>query len=340
MAEKLTIRQVAKLAGVSRSTVSRVLNDHPYVNPETREHVLQVIAETGFRPDPIARSLSGRNAGMIGFVIPLANQSLFEHPLFPYLVQSISRGCSDRDYTLTIFFPRSLEEEARLYRRISHRQFLEGLIVADTHTRAPLISELFANKIPFVLRGRHDDPRVSFVDVDDVGGAYRAVTHLMHMDRRRIALVTGPQNSVTAEDRKQGYLKALRERGISVDEALMIHGDYTEASGYEAMQRLLPYTPDAVFAASDLIALGCLAALHEEGTRVPEEVALVGFEDLPQAVTADPHLTTVRQPIQRAGALAVEMLIDVLENGAESPQRRILPTELVVRASCGSRLGG
>jgi len=338
--EKLTIRQIAKLAGVSRSTVSRVINDHPNVSPETREHVLQIVAETGFRPDPIARSLSSRRAGIIGLVIPLAIQSLFEDPFFPRLMQGISKGCNRHDYTLSLFLLHTLEEEARLYPRISRRQLLDGVIVTATRGGDPLMPQLIANRVPFVLHGRHEDPRVSFVEVDNVGGAHAAVTHLIRLGRRRIALITGPSGSLAAEDRKRGYLNALVERRVPVDESLIVHGDFTDTSSYEAMQRLLPKGPDAVFVASDSMALGALRALREAGKRVPEEVAVVGFDDLPQAATADPLLTTIRQPIQRAGVLAVEMLIDILENGMEPARRIILPTELVIRASCGSGLAG
>ena len=338
--EKLTIRQIAKLAGVSRSTVSRVINDYPNVSPETREQVRKVVAETGFHPDPIARSLSSRRAGIIGLVIPLAIQSLFEDPFFPRLMQGISKGCNSHDYTLSLFLLHTLEEEARLYPRISRSQLLDGVIVTATQGGDPLILQLLANQIPFVVHGRHEDPRVSFVEVDNVTGAYTAATHLIRLGRRRIALITGPSGSLAAEDRKRGYLNALQERRVRVDESLIIRGDFTETSGYEEMKRLLPHEPDAVFVASDSMALGALRALREARKRVPDEVAVVGFDDIPQAATANPSLTTIRQPIQRTGVLAVEMLIDILENGGDPPRRIILPTELVIRSSCGSQLGG
>lgn len=338
--EKLTIRQIARLAGVSRSTVSRVINDHPNVSPETRVQVLQIVAETGFHPDPIARSLSSRRAGIIGLVIPLAIQSLFEDPFFARLMQGISKGCNRHDYTLSLFLLHTPEEEARLYPRISRSQLLDGVIVTATRGGDRLIPHLIANQIPFVVHGRHEDPRVSFVDVDNVIGAHAAVTHLVRLGHRRIALITGPSGSLAAEDRKLGYLNALLERRVLVDESLIIHGDFTETSSYQAMQRLLPHEPDAVFVASDSMALGALRALREAGKRVPEEVAVVGFDDMPQAATADPPLTTIRQPIQQTGVLAVEILIDILENSAEPARRIVLPTELVIRASCGSRLVG
>jgi LacI family transcriptional regulator len=335
---KLTIRQIAELAGISRSTVSRVLNDHPNVNARTRERVLQVIADTGFRPDPIARSLSSRRAGIIGLVIPLAIQSLFEDPFFPRLMQGISQGCNSNDYTLSLFLLHTPEEEAKLYPKFSRRQLLDGVIVTATRGGDPLIPQLLANRVPFVLHGRHEDGRVNFVDVDNVTGAYTAVTHLVRLGRRRIGLITGPSGSLAADDRKQGYLNALQDRRVPVDESLIVHGDFTQASGFQAMQRLLAHEPDAVFVASDSMALGSLRALRNAGKRVPEEVAVVGFDDMPQAATASPPLTTVRQPIQRAGALAVEMLVDILENGVDPPRRIILPTELVIRDSCGSQL--
>ena len=338
--EKLTIRQIAKLAGVSRSSVSRVINDHTNVSPELREQVQRVIAETGYHPDPIARSLSNRRSHIIGLVIPLAIRSLFEDPFFPRLMQGISQGCNSHDYTLSLFLFHSEEEERELYHRISHNRLLDGFIITATRTGDPLIPELLASEIPFVVHGKHENPRVSFVEVDNESGAYTAVSHLVREGHQHIALITGPSTSLAAEDRKQGYLKALRERRVPVDESLTTRGDFTETSGYEAMQRLLPHKPDAVFVASDTMALGAMRALREAGRKVPDGIAVVGFDDLPQATTADPPLTTVRQPIQRAGALAVEMLIDILENGAEPPRHIILPTELVIRASCGSGLVG
>jgi LacI family transcriptional regulator len=217
---------------------------------------------------------------------------------------------------------------------------LDGLIVTATQTGDPLVPELIANRTPFVMHGRHEDPRVSFVEVDNEGGAHTAVTHLVRLGRRRIALIAGPPSSLAAEDRKRGYLKGLRERMLPVDEKLIAHGDFTESSSFEAMQRLLPHQPDAVFVASDTMALGALRAVRRAGRRVPDDIAVVGFDDLPQAATANPPLTTVRQPIRRAGAMAVGVLKDILEHGAEPPRRMILPTELVVRASCGSQLAG
>jgi LacI family transcriptional regulator len=333
---KLTLEQIGKLAGVSRSTVSRVINNHPNVRPEVRERVLQVVAETGYYPDPAARSLASRRSSIIGLIIPRTVQNLFVDPYFARLIQGISQACNAHDYTLSLFVFHTQEEEAKLYPRISRNQLFDGVIVAATTIDDLLIPQLLDNEVPFVLDGRHEDPRASFVDVDNLAGAYMAVAHLVRLGHGRIATITGPLDNLAAIDRKQGYLNALQDRGHLIDEDLIVGGDYTEISGYEAMRRLLTQQPDAVFVASDMMALGALRALREVGIAVPDEMALVGFDDLPHAATADPPLTTVRQPMKRAGILEVETLIDILHNGLGPPRRITMSTELVIRSSCGS----
>ena len=333
---KLTLEEIGQLAGVSRSTVSRVINRHPSVKPEVRERVLEVVAETGYYPDPAARSLASHRSGVIGLVVPLAVQSLFDDPYFAHLIQGISQACNAQDYTLSLILFHSKEEEAKLYPRISRNQLFDGIIVTATQVEDPLVPQLLANQVPFVLDGRHEDPRVSFVDTDNLAGAFTAVSHLIRLGRERIATITGPLDNLAATDRKQGYLNALRNRGHLIDKALIVTGDYTEVSGYQAMNQLLARKPDAVFVASDTMALGALRALRGAGIKVPDDIALVSFDDLPHAATADPPLTTVRQSIQRRGAMEVGTLIDMLHDGLEPPRRLIMPAELVIRASCGA----
>ena len=335
--EKLTIRQIATLAGTSRSSVSRVLNNHPNVSPKVRKQVQEVIAETGYLPDPIARSLSNRRAKVIGLVVPLAVHSLFDDPFFPRLIQGVSQGCNAHDYTLSLFLFHSPEDESEFYRRSSLKQLLDGVVVTATRTGDALIPRLLEGQFPLVVQGRHEDPRASYVDTDNATGATAAVSHLLRLGHQRIATIAGPPDSTAAQDREQGYRDALQARGRPIDDALIVRGDFSQAGGYEAMQRLLPHQPDALFVASDTMAMGAMQAIRGTGLTVPDDIALVSFDDLPQATMVDPPLTTVRQPIQRMGVLAAEMLIDGLENGAEAPRRAVLPTELVIRGSCGSR---
>jgi LacI family transcriptional regulator len=229
----------------------------------------------------------------------------------------------------------SREEEAKLFPKISRKKPFDGIILAAVRSSSPLVSRLLDSKVPVVLHGRHDDSRASFVDVDNIAGAVTAVTYLVRLGRSRIATIAGPEDSLAAQDRRLGYTQALRSRGFPLDETLVANGDFTEVSGYENMQRLLPLRPDSVFVASDTMALGALRAIREAGLTVPDDIAIVGFDDLPHAVTADPPLTTVRQPIRQAGVVVVETLLDMLESGSEPPRRIVLPTELIVRASCG-----
>lgn len=333
---KLTLEKIGEMAGVSRSTVSRVINNHPNVKPEVRERVMQVVNETGYHPDPAARSLASHRSGIIGLVIPQAMQSIFDDPYFPRLIQGISQACNTHNYILSLFLFQTAEEEARLYPKILRNQLFDGLIIASSEKDDMFVSQLLAHNIPFVLNGRHDNPKVSFVDADNLAGAYNAVSYLIRLGYRRIATITGPLNTWAGIDRKQGYINALRDRGIAVDPDLSVPGDYTEVSGYEATNRLIPHKPEAIFIASDTMALGALRALREHGLSAPNDIALVGFDDMPMIATANPPLTTIRQPIQQAGKQTVEVLIDILENGLEPPRHVIMPTNLVVRQSCGA----
>jgi LacI family transcriptional regulator len=216
---------------------------------------------------------------------------------------------------------------------------VDGVIVSSMLLNDSLVQALFEGDLPFMLVGRHPtDERASYVDADNIGGAREAVTHLLRLGRRRVATITGPQNMTAGADRLTGYLAALRDRGLLSDPSLIVEGDFTEAGGYRAMQQLLACRLDALFAASDIMAIGAMRALREASLRVPEDVAVVGFDDLPQSTHSDPPLTTVRQPIYRLGSTTVDTLLDLIDYPDSSPRRIVLPTELIVRASCGSAL--
>lgn len=334
MNQKFTLEKIAELAGVSRSTVSRVVNNHISVSPEVRERVLNVVQETGYHPDPAARSLAGQRSRIIGLVIAETAEILFTDPYFPRLIQGITQACNAHDYTLSLFLFHTTEDEGKLSHKIVRNQVFDGIIATSTRVGDLLIPQLLDNQVPFVLIGRHDDPRISFLDADNVAGGYLATSHLIRTGYKRIATITGPMNNSAAIDRLQGYRNAFQDRGLPIHNNLIAIGAYTELSGYEAMESLLPQRPDAVFVASDAMAIGALRALRAANLSVPHDVAIVGYDDLPPASHTDPPLTTVRQPIKRVGAMAVETLLDILDNGLEPPRRMIMPTELVVRASC------
>jgi LacI family transcriptional regulator len=334
----MNLEQIAKLSGVSRSTVSRVVNNDPNVSSVTRERVMQVVKRVNYTPNAAARGLAAGRTRVLGLVIPMGVAALFADPYFPILIQGVSSTCNSRDYSVMLWLAEP-EYERRMIRQIMYSGLVDAVIVSSMLMNDSLVQALGDGDLPFMLVGRHPtDAHANYVDADNLGGARDAVTHLLRMGRTCVATITGPQNMIAGADRLAGYLAALRDRAVVSDPNLIVEGDFTEAGGYHAMQQLLARHPDAVFTASDMMAIGALRALREAGLRVPEDVAVVGFDDLPQAARAEPPLTTVRQPVYRLGIMAVDSLLDLIDHHDSSPRRIVLPTELVVRSSCGSAL--
>jgi LacI family transcriptional regulator len=337
---ELKLEDIAKLVGVSRSTVSRVVNDDPHVRPEVRRRVLDAIQSTGFQPNAAARTLASQRSWTIGLVLPHSVSFIFTDPYYPHLTKGVAQACNQYNYTLALFLVGTKEDEERIYPRISRKGLLDGVIVQSGHHGDQWIIGRFVDaNIPLVIAGRpFRSDNVTYLDIDNVNAANNAVSHLIRLGRKRIALISGPVNSTVGLDRKQGYLKALSERGHTVDESLIVEGDFTEASGYYAMQQLLANDrrPDAVFSASDVMAIGGMRATREAGLRIPEDIAFVGFDDLSIPKLSEIKCTTVRQPVVQFGAKTVEVLIDLIENGTQPPRHIIMGTELVIRDSCGA----
>lgn len=329
-----TLEEVAQLAGVSRSTVSRVINDHPHVRAETRERVWEAIRKSGYQPHAIARSLVTKRTHIIGVVIPEAVTTLFTDPFFPILLRGATEACNEHGYQVMLsLFPVSADRQ-EIYQRSVRNAYLDGVIVASAALDDPLIPDLLRDGVPFVCVGRHPDGRVYSVDVDNIGGARMAVDYLIRLGHRRIGALTGRLDTAQGQDRLEGYRQALATHKIPLEEDLIVEGDFTESSGTIGVQRLLPAEPGAIFVASDTMAVGAMKALRQAGLEVPRDIALVSFDDIPVASAIEPPLTTVRQPIGRLAALAVEMLLDLIEHPGSGPQRIVLPTQLLIRESC------
>ena len=334
-----TLEEIARQAGVSRSTVSRVINDHPNVDPETRARVLSIAENLNYQPNIAARGLAAGRTNILGLVIPMGVNALFTDPYFPILIQGISSACNARDHSVMLWLAEP-EFERRTIRQILQGGLIDGVILASALMDDPMMEALTRGGPPFILIGRHpSDMRVNYVDVENKNSAREMVAYLLRSGYKRVATITGPRNMIAGVDRLQGYLDALQDHKAARDDDLIVEGDFTEQGGYLAMQRLLPFEPDAVFVASDAMAIGALRALREAGKRVPEDIAIAGFDDIPVAARTDPPLTTVRQPIQRMGAVAAETLIDMISHPDDThPRRIVLPTEMVIRRSCGSML--
>ncbi len=338
MPDNLTLEDIARLAHVSRSTVSRVINQHESVSDEVRQRVWQVVGETGFHPNQAARALVTQRTYVIGLVIPRSTSTFFADPYFPRLTQGIAEACNRANYTLSLYLFYSEEDEKRLFPRITRKGLVDGIIIQATQAADKLFTQLANSDVPYIVAGRPAQvSNVSYVDVDNVGGAHSAVRYLVRLGRRRIGHIAGPFNTTVGVDRVEGYRAALAESGLMLDENLISEGDFTEDGGYFCARRLLAYHPDALFIAADQMALGAIRAIREAGLRVPEDISIVSFDDLPPAVLATPPLTTVRQPIRRLGLRLVETLLDIIENGPTPPRHVLFDTELVIRASCGER---
>jgi LacI family transcriptional regulator len=335
----LTLESIAKKAGVSRSTVSRVINDQPNVSQAVRDRVLDIVRETGYQPHQAARSLASRNTHVIGLVIPRSVQTFFADPYFQRLIQGIAEGCNHSDFTLSLFLIQDLQSEKKLIPRIMQRSQLDGIIIQATHLGDNIIPQIALGDVPLLVAGRPiNSSAASYIDVDNVRGAQIAVEHLIGLGKQRIMTVTGALDTSVGVDRLEGYKKALRAHDLPYSKDWIVEGDFTETQAYQATGLLLAQKPDAIFCGSDVMAAGVLKRLRHEGIAVPDQVAVVGFDDLPPARLADPPLTTIRQPIRRFGLKAVETLIEIIHNPTFGQIRVIMETELVIRDSCGAKI--
>jgi LacI family transcriptional regulator len=328
-----TLEEIAKRAKASRSTVSRVINDDPKVSAATRKRVLGIVKRLNYHPNVAARSLASGRTRILGLVIPERVTGLFSDPYFPILIQGITSACNARDHSVMLWLAEP-EYERRMISQILHNGLVDGVILASMLLDDSLMQSLVASNLPFVLVGRHPtNPRISYVDVDNVASAKKIVEHLFESGYRRIATIAGPRNMIAGADRLQGYTLALQQREMAIDPNLICIGDFSENGGYAAMQALLAQKPDAVFVASDTMAIGALRAIREAGLRVPQDIAIAGFDGMPFAERTDPPLTTVRQPIHQAGYTAAETLINLITDPDSQPSHIILPTEIIIRAS-------
>jgi DNA-binding LacI/PurR family transcriptional regulator len=332
---RATLEEVAELAGVSRATVSRVINGKPRVSRETRVAVERAATRLGYVPNRAARSLVTRRNDSIGLVIPEPTAQFFNDPFFPRLVKGVTEGLAEPGVQLVLFMPQSSREEARLADYLSGGH-VDGVLIVSLHGLDGLPLGVKRHGIPVVLCGR---PMVagdlSYVDADNEHGAMQAVAHLVDQGRKVIATVAGPQDMGAGVDRLEGYRRGLRAAGREVSSDLEEVADFTFEGGQAAMQTLLERRPevDAVFVTSELMALGAMSVLRVHGRRVPDDVAVVGFDDSPVGLTANPPLSTIRQPTELMGLEMTRLLLRMISSGDHRPQHLILGTELIVRAS-------
>ena len=326
-----TLEQVAQVANVSRATVSRVVNGDRRVGEPARLAVEAAVRELGYIPNRAARSLVTRRSDSIAVVIPEPTGQVFGDPFFPRVLRGISDALAGEEMQLVLLMPQGRADELRVERYLAAGH-TDGVLLVSLHGSDPLPGALRRQGIAVVVGGRPPATGLTYVDVDNRGGAGTAVRHLLDTGRTRIATIAGPQDMPPGADRLAGYRDLLAGRPSAPEMVEM--ADFTLEGGRAAMEALLARAPDldAVFVASDLMAEGALRTLRRAGRRVPDDIAVIGFDDVELARYTEPPLTTVRQPISSIGRVLAGQLLR-LAAGEEIAPEVILPTELVVRES-------
>ncbi|MBT3164146.1 LacI family DNA-binding transcriptional regulator [Streptomyces sp. Vc74B-19] len=341
-APRPTLEAVAARAGVSRATVSRVVNGFDGVREPLAERVRRAVDELGYVPNQAARSLVTRRHDAVAVIVAEPETRVFADPFFARQLRGISKELTAHDSQLVLLLTEDRDDHARVGRYLAGGH-VDGALVFSLHIDDPLPGLIQRAGLPAVFGGRPHwnggGDAVRYVDTDNRGGARDAVRHLLGLGRRRVAHITGALDQTSAVDRLDGFRDVMADP----DPRLVVEGDFTAASGERAMRELLRHRPDldAVFAGNDLMAAGALRALREHGRRVPDDVAVVGFDDmLPIAEQSEPPLTTVRQDIEEMGRLMARLLLRDLdrtiapdEAAGAGPSGVVLPTTLVRRAS-------
>jgi LacI family transcriptional regulator len=337
------LEDIAKKAGVSRSTVSRVINNSPNVSAETRTRVMEIVNQESFRPNPAAQMLVTQRTQIIGFVIPQISNVFFgDNSYYPMLLQGASTTINENNRSMLLWLEQNNESREQFARRIASNRLMDGVILCSVIEKDPIVEALADAGVPVVLVERPIGfsealtYSLSYITVDNFHAASIAVEHLIRLGRRRIAHISGYLNVADGQDRLEGYKAALRRAGLPIDESLIVTGIFTRESGYMGMKSLLRQNPDAIFAANDTTAQGAIQAIQDAGLKVPEDIAVVGFDDLDVASHSNPQITTIRQPVQQKGAMAASLLMEIIDGQTAGPRQVLLPTQLVIRQSCGA----
>lgn len=327
-----TIFDVAEKAGVSISTVSRVLNGRDRVHVDTAQRVQAAVAELGYRQNALARALVTRRSNMVGLIIPKVND-----PFHLEIARGAEDAVSDANLSLLIVSQTRNESERRNLEPL-RRGLVDAIIAVAVDLDRAELEDLLQRNLPVVLIQRTRGEETPAFVVDNYGGACQLTKHLLGHGYRRFAYISGSDLTCDSAERLRGLQDTLASRGLGLDPRYIVHGDYMRGSGYQAMAALLELDPlpDVVFAANDQMASDALLAIQERGLRVPEDIALAGFDDVPLASYISPTLTTVHQPTYELGFQAAQAALNMVKEEKAIEQKHvILPTHLVIRHSCG-----
>jgi DNA-binding LacI/PurR family transcriptional regulator len=335
---RTTIKDVAELAQVHPSTVSRVFSGNAKISQKTRLRVMQAARQLNFHPNAIARSLSMQRAHAVGMVIPYTHEEFFLDPFFPQVLRGMSTIVYPQGFRLTISGAESLENEPHLALDLLRSRQVDGIIVQASRLNVDTTTALLSEGLPFVLLGRpvKDTPAIWWVEVDAYAATLEAITHLVALGHRRIGFIGGDATLVVTLDRLQGYRQALRRARLPFDEDLVTYGGFQQDSGVQAAQRFVEMgdeRPTAIYAANDLMAIGAMQALKAAGLRVPRDCSVVGSNDSEAASWVVPSLTSSRAPYYDLGCEAARALLMQLKDANQPVVKKCLPCSLIVRDS-------
>lgn len=353
MKQKLTIQDIAKLAGVSKATVSRVLNHKPTVDPDIRERVMKIVNERGFVPSITATVLRGGRTQLIGVLAPPLT-----HPFVPEIMLGVAEVTDRTSYEVVLYTMNPAHKHSDVLDRILAMKLSTGLLAIMPGQLGGHLDFLYKQGVPIVtIEDQVAPANTPWIGIDNVSSAYDATHYLLTLGHRRIGHILGPENYLCTRERYEGYCRALNEAGLEPDPRLLWQGDFDLVGGRECAHHIFSLPPEerpgAIFAANDQTAFGLIDVAPQYGVRIPEDLAVIGFDDMPMAAFAKPGLTTIRQPHREMGQVACELLLSMVDprnysfqhtretfsrtgEGGSKNLRLLLPTKLVVRESCGA----
>ncbi|MFO7882017.1 MAG: LacI family DNA-binding transcriptional regulator [Kosmotogaceae bacterium] len=330
--QKLTIADIARMANVSKATVSYVINNKKGVSLDVRKKIKQIIKESNYKPNTMARALAGKRTNSVGLIIPDISDMFYAN-----IIRGVEKASGKFGYFLNLFTTHADPEKEHEVFDFFTSSMADGVIVMTYFVGKEVTKKLKQRKIPCVFLDFPYDNYIYSVSVDNFEGGYKATNYLISLGHKKIAFILGPEAARDSKARYHGYLRALEEHNIHFDKDFVLKGDFLTKSGYKAAKRLLETQkiPTALFAANDQMALGAMSAFKKEGYRIPEDISIIGFDNTEASSFSRPALTTIMQPIFEMGSLAAKTLISLINGKTPGKKRYLLETRLIERQSCG-----
>lgn len=332
----VTLNDIAKIAKVSPSTVSRTIANNPKISRATREKIYKIMKELDYHPNIIARSLANKSTKIIGVILPGVAEKALQNPFFPEILRGISSMAYKHNYNILISYANNLDEEKEILNQFVQGRIAEGIILLASRIADPSVAQLLKLNFPFVVVGKPErEHEVNWVDNNNFTVGYDLTKHFLDEGHRKIAFLGVSSDYIVTLDRLNGYKKAIQDQGLTVDSELIVESKFSDGNGYDLMKNLFDkgVCPTGVIAGDDLLAFGAMQLINERGLKIPGDIAVAGFNNVPLANYSFPPLTSVEINPFSLGAKAFDLLIAAINSDCKSYNRAIVPGELVIRDS-------